>query len=422
MVLSPRGLLLGGLVVAASVIAVDTAGRAAWWYAVNPLPDRPELTAARIAGRLAGLPSAVERSRLLSAASFAPLTRKEAATALTILGRRQLGWYPADATGWSNLGRAAVLDGNPQDGLEDLQQALALNPTSPLLHRLAAVVLHSLGRVDEAAAELTEALAIAPAMERPRIDLGRERMTQIRIAAARRRLELYPRRQVAGALELVAVLQTFGRRDEALVVLKAQPPSPSITLELAGLELEYGERESAMERLHQLAANAAYPRRLRAEALAQMARGYELDGDSVTAMRFAQEALDLASDVPAPYTALSRLAARRGDAKKALVYLRRARSLAPTNVNLLVELSSVAGKAGEWDEAVSALRRAVELEPNDPRMSTALIQLYIRRGDLTSATLALADALERNPDDSRLLRLAEQVRRQVVGPGPKRHR
>ncbi len=418
--LSPKSLLLGGLVFATSVAAVDTAGRTAWWYAIKPLPDQPELTAARIAGRLAGLPAAVERSRLLSAANFAGLTRKEAAAALTIVGRRQLRWYPVDATAWSNFGRAKVLSGDAQGGLEDLQLALRLNPMSPLLHRLAAVVLYSLGRTDEAAGQLTEAIAITPWMGRPTVDLGKERMTEIRVAAARRRLELYPRRRVAGVLELVQVLRSAGRPEEALELLEAQPPHPSITLLLARLELDRGDVTTAMERLRALADGTAYPRRQRAEALSLMALGYELAGDTDAAMQFAQRALDLGSDMPAPYQALGRLAARQGDDDKALNYLRRARALAPTDTGLLIQLAKAADKAGEGAEAGSALRRAIELEPENIGAVALLVDLQVRRGDLTGATLALADALERHPADPRLLRLAEQVRRKVVGPGPTR--
>lgn len=417
-----KRMLLVALSGAAVVAALDTAGWLAWQRAMAPLPAQPEVTAARLEGPLAALPAVVERSRHLPAAMFAPLTRGQAAAVLAAVGRRQRLWFPADGVGWLNLGRAAVLEGRLQGGLEDFRRGMEVDPTMAILHRLAAVVLYALGQADEALGELEEAVAIAPALQDPALEVDHADAAEVRVRAAMRRLELYPGRRSAGLADLVEGLRAAGREEDAVALLKAEAPTPSVTLLLAQVELRRGEVADALRRLAPIAGNRALPRQERAEALSLMARCHERTGDSAQALAAAERALELGSDLPSPYRVLGNMAASRGDHRAAVKYFQRARALDPLDTSVLLQLARSAEKAGEADLARGALRRAVEIQPGNAAIAAELAGFLLRRGDLTGATLVLSDGLDQNPADTRLLQLATETRRRVMTQLPDRSR
>lgn len=413
MKLEGRTALVAALVVASATAASDVAGRAAWSWATAPLGASPEVARERLCSPVVALPAAVHRSRRLLVSSLAPIGRSGAAEVLDALARRQRRWLPADPEGFTAAARARVLEGDEAEGARLLGEAIERDPTSPVLHRLAAVTAARLGREPEVRHHLVEAIALDPRLESPAVETTDAMRGDLRIEGLRRRLELYPRQRPTGSVELADALRAAGRTEEADEILRREASHPTVALALARQELDAGDVESAVVRLEALSDRRMLPARERSRALALLAQGYETLGDSERATRAAERAVAIGDAHAGAYVALAQLAGSRGDHQTELEYLRTARGLDPRDPRLLLRLAAAADRVGEAREAVRALERAVELAPDEPRYAERLVGYLRGRGDLHGAVYALTGALDRHPADPRLLALAERLRRDL---------
>lgn len=413
MKLDGRTALVAALAVASGTAALDVAGRAGWRWATAPLDTGRPVAGERLRSFVVGLPEAVDRSRRLLVSSLAPLGRTGAAEVLDVLAARQRRWMPADPAGYVAGARARVLEGEAADGAELFEQSIERDPTSPVLRRLAAVAAARLGREAEKRRHLVEAIAVDPRLESPDVEVTDDVRTELRIEGLRRRLELYPRQRATTSVELADALREAGRTEEADGVLRREAGHPTVALSLARQELDSGMVDSAVERLETLADRRMLPARERSRALALLAQGYEMLGDSERATRAAARAIAVGDAHAGAYVSLALLAGSRGDHEAELDYLRKARGLDPRDPRLLLRLAAAADRIGETREAVRALERAVELAPGEPRYAERLVGYLRSRGDLHGAVYALAGALDRHPADPRLLALGERLRRDL---------
>lgn len=407
-----RFLIASGLAVLISVI--DTAGWREWGRITNSLGVNPEVAAARLAGSgLVSLPSAVVRTRRLTAGDleFGPMGVLTEALANT--GNRQRRWVPADASGFVNLAGEELLRGRATQSILALSEALLRDPTSAMLHRLQALFLFSIGDRGSALEELAVAEAIAPGFREPEIDLTAEDQESVRIEGLRLRPSFYPRGRTEAALALARELRKVGDDEASRLELEEFRGRPDVEIELARWMIDDGEYRGAIENLQPIASRAANPRSTRASAWSVIAIARELDGDADGALAAADQALVLDPDSASPYTTLAGLAQGRGDLDAALVHLRRAWGLRPGDTGLLTRIAWVAEQAGKPADALLALGRAVEIDPGTPHLSTLLVELQLRTGNYTEAAVSLSRALDRHPTDVELLRLADRLPREV---------
>jgi tetratricopeptide (TPR) repeat protein len=408
------------VVVVAAALAVELVATAGWWAwrrVSSELEQAPEAGAALlVSGVLVALPPAVERSRRLQVSNLAGVEVATAASALDRVGGLQQRWAPTDPDGFRNRGRAFLLRGEVEAGLEGLEAAVVRDPTSPYLHRLLALVLRYEGRSDEFLDHMATAEAVAPGFRSPPVELTPEDERWIRREALRRRVELYPSQRVKGLLALASQVRSEEGNEAALEVLSGVLGTPEVDLALAEWDLAAGRATEAGSRAEAVASRAALPSGLRVRAWSLVARCRDAAGDAEGASAAADEALRLGPGSPAPYLALASLAERRQDWETALEHLRRAWGIAPADVQVVLRFAAGADRAGSVDDARLAFKRAVQLAPDEPRVAALLVEHYLKWGDYMAATMELSRALDRFPTDARLLALADRLRREVTGP------
>ena len=398
---------------AAVVLCVDAIGWWQWSRAVALLAQQPEAGADALATRsLLSLPPAVVRSRRLPARDLAGASRRAAVAAMVRLGTLQLGQVPTDPDGPKNLARAALLEEDVAAARRWLQEALDRDPTSPYVHRLAALAARAVGQEEQVRHHLAQAHALEPGLRRPVVELAPEDEQWVRLEGLRRRVALSSGRRLDDLLALAAELRRAGRHAEAAAVLAPMIDEPQVILVSARWALEEGENPPVAP-LVALAERTALPAPMRAQALSLLARVRLRSGDPAGAAEAAQEALRLVPSSPEPYLALARLAVERGDLDEAVTYVRRAWGVASGDVRVLLRLADLAEKAGRLDDARLALERATELAPGRPDVAARLVDLHLREGDPMRAAMVLSRALDRSPMDSRLLALAERLHRSV---------
>ena len=168
---------------------------------------------------------------------------------------------PADAMPWINLGNV-LLDGNePERAAEAFHAAAEREPLSPSARRSLARALAQSNRLDEALAELAQALAASrdPAEQRAlRAERARAFFTVGDSAAALAELDRAgPEADTAGAILRAQIMRLSGNGERALGLLRhcigVSPTEPALHLALADALLAAEDRPGA---------NAAYRRAL----------------------------------------------------------------------------------------------------------------------------------------------------------------
>lgn len=411
--LSPRGLA----VLAAMAVLVEMVGSVGWWSwnrAMSLLRADAVAAAETLADDpLLRLPAVARRSRRLPASLLVGAPEESLVSALRTVSSDQIRWAPADPHGFVNQARAELINGEMESASRGLEEAILRDPTSPELHRLAALAGRVGGRNAEALDHLATSAGLGGDGWRRRVDLTPEEIDLVVIEGLRRKIEFYPRARTRSILGLARELR---RRDEEALgrrTLEEEPADPRIVLELARWDVDARDFEEAEDRLETLTSRRALPSSILADAWAVTAMALDGKGDPDGAVAAAQTALQFDPRSAAPYRVLARLAERRGDAPAALEHLRRAWGMNPTDIGLLLAVARTAEIAGNHDDARLALDRAVTVEPENPAVRASEVEYLLRRGDFMDATLALSDALKRFPTDPRLLRLADRLRAEV---------
>jgi len=409
----PVGLALAG----AFALAVELIGVWGWWgwgELQRQLDTVPEHGAQRLAkAAVLGLPPVVTRSRRLRGDALAGVAPADAAAALGRLARLQRFWLPTDPAGFKNQARSAALRGELGSALELMDGALERDPTDPYLLRFAALLELSSGSYPRCLELLADAEAVAPGYRRPMVEVLPVDQNWVKLEGLRRRVEVEPRRRVAGLLALAGELRRQDRRGEAREVVETLGDHPEAVVYLAAWDLEAGNAAQAAAKADSVASVRLYPSALRVRAYDVLARARDLEGDEDGALAAAAAALRLAPETPTPYLTLARLAESRGDFEGALGHLRRAWGIAPTNLGVLLEVARVAELAGRLEDARLALRRAAEVAPERVDVGARLVDFHLRHGDLMDAALTLSRWMDRYPTEPRLVQLAGRLRAQT---------
>jgi Tfp pilus assembly protein PilF len=405
--------------VAAAVFAltVEILGSVGWWrwrLFVGHLRENPTLGAESLAeDPLLRLPSAVRRARRLPGGELARASDEVVVPALQSLSEDQLRWFPADALGYTNRARWQLIEDAVADAAASLDAALERDPTSPRLHRLAALADRAQGLNGAALDHLSTAAGLSKSNRGFVVELTPEEAQWVRLQGLVRRLDYYPRARSEGVIELARELRARGEEELGRGHLAGETADPRVVLELARWDLDAELTTDAEDRLSGLVRRHSLPSAIMADAWALIAVARDQRGDSDGAVTAADIALGYNPTSPAPYRVLAVLAERRGDVDTALAHLRRAWGMNPTDVGLLLTVARTAEKAGQPDDARLALERAVSVDPANPGLRVRLVDFHLRRGDYLQATVALSDALDRFPTDPGLLRLADRLRNEV---------
>ena len=394
-------------------VLIEVVGSIGWWRwaeLMRVLTAAPDIGARQIAGDpWLATPSAIEHSRRLISSDLKAASLDLVPAALQRLGQLQVRWYPVSSIGFKNQAQALVLSDDLRRGSELIDQALLRDPTSPYLHRFMAVVKRQTGYPKQFLEHLAQSLALDLGQGGRGVEMTPEDEHWVRFEALRRRVVLYPRRQVQTLLDLAQALREDGRPDEAEVALEPVRDEPQVRLTRATWYLSISQPMAAVAEVEEIARRRIYPSRMRAAAWSLLARARDLQGDQEEALAAAARAVQLAPDSPAPFVALAQLAERRGDDEAALEHLRRAWGMTLTDIGLLLEVARLAEKTGKLADARLALERASRLAPDRADLAARLIDFYIRTHQLEEATSRLAEALERFPTDPQLLRMTERL-------------
>ena len=410
-----RKILAAAAGLALLVEAVGAAGWGAWRQTVAALEARPAAGAAMLAGSpWLELPSAVRRARRLPSRNLGAAADELVVPALAGLAARQVRWFPSDPEGFKNLARVELIEGDLDAAARGLEQALNRDPTSPELHRLAALSERARGRHEASLDHLATAEGLADGTGRGVVDLSAEDAAWVRLEGLRRRLDLYPRVRVRSVLQLAAELRRRGEVERGRELLEAEAGDPRVDLELARWDVEAGLTADGEARLDELLGRPGLTDSLRAQAWSTTALARDHRGDAAGALEAANRAIRYDPRSPAPYLVLAGLAERRGELDDALGHLRRAWGMNPTDVGLLLRVAATAERTGALDDARLALERAAAVAPGDPALRARLVELHLRHGELMEATVTLSAALDRFPTDARLLALAERLRAEVT--------
>jgi tetratricopeptide (TPR) repeat protein len=397
-------------ILVATALLVESADTLSWWYwqhLVAGLQEQPEAGATRLTSdALVTLPPMVAQSSWLADHDLRAAPPPAVAGVLKRLGRLQHRWFVTDAIGPKNLSRAAILKNDLATAINHLRDALARDPTSPYLHRLAARVLQLVGRRQELLDHLAEAEAIAPGYAQPVVPVSPEEQEWITLEGLKRHVRYYRSNRTINMIRLAKLLQQHGDDAAARQVRAEISDHPLARLEQARQALAEGKAEETITTARQLTGNHRLPASLRSQAWMVLAIAQYESGSRQQALAAASTAAGLSSGSPAPFIALARVAETSGDPTFALAYLRRARGLAPADVGLLVEVARLAEQVGSVDEGAQALRQATEIEPGREDLAIRLVLYYRRNGDAIKAALYLSQLLERFPDSTRLRQLA----------------
>jgi len=321
-----------------------------------------------------------------------------AAEAVGLL-HRAVGLDATDAALWRELAQAQLGARRNVEALRAAERALALAPEVAAGHRLKAVALARLGRLDAAAAALAE-------VER------REPRTAETLALKALLLMLAGRLEEADRLftpVLAAIpglaeaqanhAQVLSRLNRHEAALKAAEAARAAKPELPGVHLLLG---MLLERLgRQADARTAYERALGldptlAEAHHALARLMRAQGDLDDAVSGFRRAVALSPEQAEFRQDL--LAALGAAGRHEEAGAREAVRLAPLDAVAHIRLGGLLLNAGSLEEAETVLRRALDLDPRSALAYNNLACLHKLRGEVAEAIACLRKALDQVPD------------------------
>jgi len=178
-------------------------------------------------------------------------------TALGAWGLASLGTFfivgsSPETQGW--VARQLALQGNIEQALRRIQQALRGHPRDVGLHLLAGRLLHAAGRNAEASAELNEALRLDPDSAELQLasaqvlnSLGQHQSERTALEKVVRRAPDDRRGYLGLAHSLAAAGQSQAAIDAARAGLRVSPGDPRLHVLVAEASVQIGQTEKAME-------------------------------------------------------------------------------------------------------------------------------------------------------------------------------
>lgn len=243
--------------------------------------------------------------------------------------------------------------------------------------------------------------------------LLRQRASRDAEVLASRARRVFQRSGELARLHGAALLQ-LGRRQEALAALhraaELAPDSIEVQCDLAGVALEDGRPEAAIERLQAALARApAHPLMLQGLGVAMMA-AHRFDEARETFAR----AIRAAPAHPGLRLNLAEAELEQGNTMQALAHVREALKQAPRLDAAHALLGHVLHAQGQVAEAAQAWLEAERLAPDEPRHAFQAARMLEQSGRLSDAGAAFARTLRTVPGSGAALSRLAHVRRQLA--------
>jgi len=272
---------------------------------------------------------------------------------------------PDQARGHYNLGVALGDAGRATAGLEELQEALRLNPNYPEAYDSIGIILAKSGRGPEAIADYAEALRLRPRFSDAHYNLG-------------------------------TALGVAGRYDEAVAEFRA---ALRIQPEFAEAEDNLGE---ALARMGQF--GEALPHFAKAVALKPEEAKFYFDwaaalqgaGQAAEAIARYEEALRLKPAYAEAHTNLGVALASADRLSEAIGHFEKATQINPNSVNAHYNLAGALTNAGRLPEAIAEYERVLRLNPGyaDAHANLGLVLRAAGRSGEADAQAAEAERLK----------------------------
>ena len=311
--------------------------------------------------------------------------------------RREIDTRPG-AEALELMGVLLAQQGRVYEALAHFDRAIAVNPAAVGARHNRAQALFSLGRFEEARAELDAVVAARPDLQAAWSLLGSVLAAQGDLKAEqayRRALQLRPDHPETH-YNLGVFFLDSGRMDEAIAcyrkALGLRPFAPA----------------------HNNLANALRARGRLAEALGHYAQAVQLEPQFADGWSNYGAALREAGRIDEAIPALERAVAlfpqswsaasnlgmaylARNRVEPAIACQRRALELKPDSAEVLSHLGNALAAAARWDEAEACYRQAIEKAPRYADAHNNLGMLRVERGDVAGAAASFRRALDLKP-------------------------
>ncbi len=276
----------------------------------------------------------------------------------------------------------------------ELEEAAAGGGAWALSER--AEVLAAAGEDDKALALSLQAVQTAPEDIEALVARGVVLAAAGDVAAARTAfagaLELNPAHAVALAGQARLSDDPGAARRDLEAALSAYPRYAAAYLELAALEREAGNPQTALQTLRTGATRVPESAGLGSAFVTEAVRS----GNTAEAVSFLEDALTAPDPDPGVYALAARLPAEQSE--RALALLREGRTHYPKDAALALAEAELLGKTDDYAGAEAVLREAQTFAPDNPEVANQLALTQAEQGKTEDAATTLTAAAERNPE------------------------
>lgn len=269
-----------------------------------------------------------------------------------------------------------ILEQRYSSALEELDAALAIDPTARDFLQMRLALLAQLGQDDEVEQQLRDMIAADPADTESKTALIRWYVARGNVAGAEEllRADAYAEGAATEArVSFIAfVRQNRGdeaAREEVTALLEKGQDTEILRSLRAGLDFDAGRRTEAIAELENILATATEPSEVTRQVKVALARMLAMNGDQVASRQKVEELL--AED--------------------------------PTNVEGLKMRAATLIEQDRPDDAISSLRTALDQAPRDAQVMGLMASAYLRSGsrELAGEMLSLAvEASNNAPEES----------------------
>jgi tetratricopeptide (TPR) repeat protein len=314
---------------------------------------------------------------------------------------------PENADYQYELGKALVNTGDHRQAIEKFEEAARLAPDQEGTWLSLAYAYLREGQFDKALTCAEKACEINPegienrllyaqvALKMERLEMATDTVNSI--------LAKSPRHPGA-ILLMTEILQSAGKRDQALNFIEAALQSCQATLEL---RLKHA---NLIEQLNGLAVALPYYKELgvdfpdHPQILAHLSLALAETGDYDTAQKTAETALQLDPEQESLHLLLGRLLRSKGQLDQAIHHLSQAINHSSTLVEAYLELAQVYKDRREHSQVLNVLRQCIQVAPDDPRSYYQAAMVFREAKDFTSAETMLRHAARLAPEDTSIRR------------------
>jgi tetratricopeptide (TPR) repeat protein len=285
------------------------------------------------------------------------------------------------------------------DALQQIDEALRLQPNNPRGRLLHARVLMATGKWKETRVQLMSLLKDFPNDNEAKLETGVLAILERRYPDA---LDIFsklrdvdPRASAGMATVYASQGQTQKAADTIAEALRKWPDALVLMEQMAAIRARSGNYDAAIEQIRQLLARD--PKSV--DTIRRLGDLYEAKGDHAQAIATYQRAIELApTNVNVGLTLADTLAiaGRNAEAKR---HYEGILKVYPDNPGALNNLAFfLADSGGDLDEALRLAQRALAKYPNQAAFSDTIGYIYLKKGLTDAAVQTFGSVVRKNPE------------------------